>query len=110
MPQRRFRLIELHTLSDATDGVYEQQVLFSNDGDCGPILEMIQTRQPNMKIGVVPPILNTDKGRYPSRELTDFSSWIRKPISEEVLQNCQLPNPVRVRKKKRLCDLFIGSK
>ncbi len=66
--------IALHMLSDATDGLCDQQVLFSNDSDCAPILEMIQNRHPSMTLGVVPPILNTDKGRYPSRELTNFAT------------------------------------
>lgn len=72
--------IALRMLSDATDQVCEQQVLFSNDSDYAPILAMIKQRHPDMRLGVVPPVLSGEVKRYPSRELSDLSDWSRNPI------------------------------
>gem|GEM_PF-665562 len=91
--------IALHMLSDATDGICDQQVLFSNDSDCAPILSTIRQRHPNMRFGVVPPFLKTKTDRHPSRELIDLSDWSRKPISESILLDCQLPERIPTRKK-----------
>ena len=91
--------IALHMLSDATDGICDQQVLFSNDSDCAPILKMIRERHNKMMLGVIPPILSTETDRHPSRELTEFAHWTRRPISEQDLLHNQLPNPVRTRKR-----------
>lgn len=91
--------IALHMLSDATDELCEQQVLFSNDSDCAPIFSTIRQRHPAMRLGVVPPFLKTKTDRYPSRELIELSDWSRKPISESLLLECQLPERIPTRKK-----------
>lgn len=91
--------IALHMLRDATDQVCEQQVLFSNDSDYTPILSIIKQRHPDIRLGVVPPVLSGEVKRYPSRELTNLSDWARKPIQESILSSCQLPNKIPTRKK-----------
>ena len=91
--------IALRMLSDATDQACEQQVLFSNDSDYAPILAMIKQRHPDMRLGVVPPVLSGEVKRYPSRELSDLSDWSRNPIQESLLRNCQLPDKVPTRKR-----------
>ncbi|MFK7890442.1 MAG: NYN domain-containing protein [Granulosicoccus sp.] len=91
--------IALHMLCDATDGLCEQQVLFSNDSDCAPILSTIKLRHPDMKIGVVPPILNSVPERYPSRELSSSAHWSRRHINKIDLVECQLPARVITRKR-----------
>lgn len=92
--------IALHMLSDATDGLCDQQVLFSNDSDCAPILKMISERHPEMILGVVPPIVSNMATRALSKDLDEHSSWTRSPISESILHQCQLPDPVRGRKRR----------
>lgn len=91
--------IALHMLRDATDNACEQQVLFSNDSDYTPILSMIKQRHPDMRLGVVPPVLSGKVMRYPSRELTERSDWSRKPMKEFILKSCQLPKKIPTRKK-----------
>lgn len=91
--------IALHMLRDATDQICNQQVLFSNDSDYAPIFAMIKQRHPDMRLGVVPPILSGEVKRYPSRELTDLSNWSRRSIRESTLNNCQLPDKIPTRKK-----------
>ena len=44
-------------LMDAIDGICEQQVLFSNDSDCVPALQMIRHRYPTVQLGVVAPLI-----------------------------------------------------
>jgi len=91
--------IALHMLSDATDRLCDQQVLFSNDSDCAPILSTIRQRHPNMLLGVVPPFLKTKTDRHTSRELIDLSHWSRKPIRKSILLDFQLPEGISTRKK-----------
>ncbi len=91
--------IALHMLSDVTDDLCDQQVLFSNDSDYAPIFAMIRQRHPKIRLGVVPPFLKTITDRYPSRELINLSDWSRKPISEPILASCQLPVKISTRKK-----------
>jgi len=90
--------IALHMLADATDGMCDQQILFSNDSDCAPILAMIKQRHPDITIGIIPPILTSEPARQPSKELTQYASWSRKPLSESLLFDCQLPDKVPTRK------------
>lgn len=80
--------IALHMLSDADDGICDQQVLFSNDSDCAPILQMIRKRHPDMRLGVVPPLLSKEPKRRPSQELTNLCTWSRKSLSENLLVSC----------------------
>lgn len=94
--------IALHMLADATDGIYDQQVLFTNDSDCAPILEMIKQRHPNIRLGVIPPIMHSGsegKERYASSEIRQATDWCRKPLRESLLLECQLPEKVSTRKK-----------
>lgn len=93
--------IALHMLADATDGRCEQQVLFSNDSDCVPALAMIRARHPEMRLGVVAPILKGEQSprREPSGELRKHSDWTRRVIDESDLAACQLPEKVTTRKR-----------
>jgi len=94
--------IAVHMLCDATDGLCDQQVLLSNDSDCAPILSTIRRRHPDIRIGVIPPILKVTPERYPSKELSSSAHWSRKNINETDLADCQLP--VRVTTRKRPID------
>jgi len=93
--------IALHMLADATDGICDQQILVSNDSDCMPALRMIRKRHPELRLGVVAPILKEAKeGREPSRQFRGYVDWIRSTISEVDLASCQLPDIVATRKRK----------
>ena len=92
--------IALHMLCDATDGLCEQQVLFSNDSDCAPVLKTVHARHPDMKLGVIAPILEVTPQRHPSTELSKSCNWTRKSIKQQELEDCQLPEYVLTRKRK----------
>ena len=49
--------IAINMLMHAVDGICDQQVLFSNDGDCVPALQMIRHRYPTVQLGVVAPLI-----------------------------------------------------
>lgn len=91
--------IALHMLCDATDEICDQQVLFSNDSDCAPILSTIRQRHPAIRLGVVPPILSETSVRYPSKELASTAHWSRRNINVQDLLECQLPKRVPTRKR-----------
>ena len=92
--------IALRMVLDAIDGRCEQQVLFSNDSDCVPALETIRTRCPDMRLGVIAPIPRGERsGRRPSADLLACAHWARDAIGENELLACQLPEPVRTRKR-----------
>ena len=56
-------------LMDAVDGICQQQVLFSNDSDCVPALQMIRQRYPTVQLGFVAPLIGKDDTRSGSSEL-----------------------------------------
>jgi len=89
--------IAVHMVCDATDSVCDQMVIFSNDSDLAPALAAIQSRTPNITIGTVAPLRNTQ--RKPSEDLRSYSDWTRYCIKEEELANAQLPKKVVTRKR-----------
>lgn len=91
--------IGLHMLADATDGLCEQQILFTNDSDCAPVLSMIRERHPDMMLGVVAPVLENGKSRRSSVELRKSSNWTRQTIDRVALEASQLPDSVKSSKR-----------
>lgn len=88
-------------LCDATDKRCEQIVIFSNDSDLSPAIDIVKKRHPEMKIGVVTPIRykSSNIDRNPSAELRKHTDWLRHGIKDNELEKCQLPDKVRSRKR-----------
>ena len=81
-------------LIDAVDGICEQQVLFSNDSDCVPALQMIRHRYPTVQLGVFAPLIDQDDIRSGSGELKKHSYWHPSTIGIADLEACQTPDRV----------------
>ncbi len=90
--------IALHMLCDAMDKKCNQIVLFSNDSDLSPALEMTKKRHPEIKIGIITPGLQGE--RKPSADLKAHSDWLRHGIRCSELEKCQLPSKIITRKRK----------
>lgn len=90
--------IAINMLMDAVDGICEQQILFSNDSDCVPALQMIHNRYPAMQLGLVAPLIGNDDTRSGSGELKKYSHWNRSRIGLADLEACQMPDRVKTRK------------
>ncbi len=96
--------IGVHMMSDAYEGLCDQQVLVSNDTDYVPILAMLKSRPllQSIVIGLLPPLLSEKEfnvKRKPSRDLIALSDWSRYPVESRILQECQLPAVIPTRKK-----------
>lgn len=74
---------------DALTGVCEQVVLCSNDSDLVPVVRKIRHLTPNIRVGLVSPILK-GTGRHASSELRRHTHW-HKLIKAEYLKSSQLP-------------------
>ncbi|PHV09784.1 NYN domain-containing protein [Chitinimonas sp. BJB300] len=88
---------------DACQGRYDRIVLVSNDSDAEPALEAIRQDFPHIMIGVVtpvhPPVAGSTTHRRVSGSLLKLSDWSVSNLTDEQLQQAQLPSVVPTNKK-----------
>jgi uncharacterized LabA/DUF88 family protein len=92
--------IGLHMYRDATLSNIDQLVLVSNDSDLTPAIKMIREDHPHITIGLVLPVLASNKRR--SAQLEEYAHWTRGHLIEVELSESQLPNHVQNRKNKTI--------
>lgn len=73
-------------------GQCEQVVLCSNDSDMEGALKAIRQYCPAIRVGLAPPIANTDY-RHICKELKTLSHWVKIPTLEAMAE-AQLPNKI----------------
>lgn len=88
--------LALHALFDAVRGEIEHVVIVTNDTDIAPALQMIRTHTTAV-IGLVIP--TTDHKRIPNADLTKHAHWVRRQITFEEMQLCQLPRVISDRRR-----------
>ncbi len=76
-------------VSHALRGVVEQVVLCSNDSDFEPGLQSIREFAPDVRIGLVAPVL-ADSPRFVSNSLLKHAHWSKRISAQHLLQ-AQLP-------------------
>ncbi|MEJ2061514.1 MAG: NYN domain-containing protein, partial [Gammaproteobacteria bacterium] len=81
--------IALHMYRDCVQGSYDHVVLVSNDSDLAPAIQLVRNDFPNIICGVVIPS-STRK----SRSLTQIAHWSRDGITENELEQSQLPQTI----------------
>lgn len=95
--------LALSMYRDACKGLYDRIVLVSNDSDAEPALEALRHDFPHIMIGVVmpirPPTAESAIRRRTSGSLARQSDWTIAQITDEQLQEAQLPEAVPTRKK-----------
>lgn len=92
----------LHMYRDAVRRSASQLVLVSNDSDLAPALEMIKRDYPEIKIGVVLPVLSPKKGVRKSGQLQKSADWTRQYLRADELVQSQLPETLQNRKNKTI--------
>lgn len=90
--------IALTMYRDAVKGNVDQMVLCTNDSDAAPTLKAILEDFPGITLGVVAPITG-DKNRRLSGSLNEHAHWHRSCLSDDDLENAQLPSVVPTKKK-----------
>ncbi|MBA1148225.1 NYN domain-containing protein [Ectothiorhodospiraceae bacterium WFHF3C12] len=98
--------IGLHMYRDIAKGHVDQVILVSNDSDLVPALAMIAEDFPEIPVGVVFPIIETEERRRAAagrnKKLAEFSRWQRKHLTIAELEAAQLPRSVLNRKGKAI--------
>lgn len=89
--------IAVDLLCDVFDNRCDQIVVFSNDSDLTPALNVVKSRWEDVTIGVVAPIRG--EKRQPSADLKEIADWTRHGIKEQELAKTQLPSKVITRKR-----------
>lgn len=88
---------------DACKGLYDRIILVSNDSDAEPALEAIRQDFPHIMIGVVmpihPPAPGTTVHRRTSGSLVNLAHWTVAHLTDDQLQQAQLPAKVPTKKK-----------
>ena len=86
---------------DASKGLFEQQVVVTNDSDAEPTLKAIREDFPHITIGVITPIRPPSAGRFRSisASLERHAHWMRRYILDAELAAAQLPAHVPTNKK-----------
>ncbi len=81
---------------DAAKGACDQLVLCSNDSDAEPVLEAIREDFPQLRIGIVTPRRppEDNRSRVVSTSLAKLAHWTRSHITENELEQAQLPKNV----------------
>lgn len=79
-------------VSGAFLGNYDQAVLCSNDSDMEGALRTIRTHCPNIRLGLVAPVLGATT-RHISRDLKQQVHWV-KTLHADALKAAQLPEKV----------------
>jgi hypothetical protein len=95
--------IALAMYRDAASQRFSQQVVFSNDSDVEPVLQVIREDFPHIQLGVItprrPPESGVPQHRNMLSSLTRIAHWSRSHIPDEALDACPLPQRVRTRKR-----------
>jgi uncharacterized LabA/DUF88 family protein len=95
--------LALSMYRDAASGLFEHQVLFSNDSDAEPVMEAIRSDFPKITLGIVttsrPPAEHHLSGRRVSTSLAKHADWVRRYLLDEELANSQLPDRISTKKK-----------
>ena len=85
---------------DVAKGHYDQVIICSNDSDAEPVLAALKEDFPELVIGVVSPLKESETDiRSVSVSLSSYANWTRKYIRDEELELAQLPIRVATRKK-----------
>lgn len=85
-------------LAGAWTGAFDQAVLCSNDSDLEGAFSTIKKHLPQLRLGLVAPILSEDHRRI-SKDLSQHADW-SKILSQVHLMNSQLPDRIP---NSRLC-------
>jgi hypothetical protein len=93
--------MEIALYRDASKGLFDQQVVITNDSDAEPALEAIREDFPNVILGVITPIRPPSDGRVRSisASLERHTHWMRRYILDAELESSQLPSLVPTKKK-----------
>ena len=87
---------------DASKGLYDQQIICTNDSDAEPTLKAIRDDFPGITLGVVTPVRPTsgdDRLRSISASLQRHAHWTRRHILDAELSAALLPDQVSTKKK-----------
>jgi uncharacterized LabA/DUF88 family protein len=85
---------------DVAKDLYDQIIICSNDSDAEPALAALKEDFPQLVIGVVSPLKElATKIRSVSASLSSYADWTRKYISDDELEQAQLPSRVPTNKK-----------
>lgn len=79
-------------LAGAWTGAYEQAVVCSNDTDLEAALATVRKHHPDIRLGVVAPVPNSDH-RYVAADLKRHAHW-SKALSMVHVANAQLPDRI----------------
>lgn len=79
-------------IAGAWTGAYEQVVVCSNDSDLEGALATVKKHHPNIRVGLVAPIIGVDHRRI-SNDLSRHSDWA-KILSPVHIANSQLPDRI----------------
>ena len=79
-------------LAGAWTSAYEQAVICSNDTDLDAALAAVRQHHPNLRLGVVAPMPNSDH-RFIAGDLKRHAHW-SKVLSEVHIANAQLPDRI----------------
>lgn len=89
--------IALEMYRDSLNRINEQQVLVSNDSDLIPAMKLICKDSPQIELGLVLPKKKSQKRQ--NAELAQLANWVRRHVTDEELQQHQLPNMIATNKK-----------
>ncbi len=86
---------------DASKGLFDQQVIVTNDSDAEPTLKAIREDFPHITLGVISPIqpATEDRHRSVSESLARHADWTRRHINDAELAAAHLPTHVPTKKK-----------
>ncbi|MFM7669104.1 MAG: NYN domain-containing protein [Betaproteobacteria bacterium] len=79
-------------LAGAWTGAFEQAILCSNDSDLEGAFSTIKRHLPQIRLGLVAPVLGEDHRRI-SKDLSQYADW-SKILSPVHLKNSQLPDRI----------------
>lgn len=93
--------LSLQVLRDAIKGLCNQVVICSNDSDVEPVLKLLASDAPDVRVGLVLPLREpgTSQQRFSNKRLTGKADWVRHYIRDEELVTSQLPHNVTTKKK-----------
>jgi uncharacterized LabA/DUF88 family protein len=93
--------IAISMYRDASKGLFDHQVIVTNDSDAEPTLKAIREDFHHVTLGVITPIrpLGTGGSRSISASLEKHAHWMRRYILDSELAAAQLPPHIPTNKK-----------
>lgn len=96
--------IALEAYRDATRGLMEQAIFVTNDTDQEPTLKALKQDYPELRIGVILPIRESNpsavtRARPGNNRLSIYADWTRRQIRNEELKQSMLPDVIPTQKK-----------